>query len=47
MTGDRSKFIAIHYYDENSVNFGNDAPCLIKGKGSIKVTEKIICDNAY
>ena len=27
--------------------FGNDAPCLIKGKGSIKLTEKISCDNAY
>lgn len=24
-----------------------DAPCLIKGKGSIKITEKISCDNAY
>ncbi|WP_425279426.1 hypothetical protein [Enterobacter hormaechei] len=35
MTGDKSKFITLTYYDGNSVRFGNDAPCLIKGKGSI------------
>ena len=40
MTGDKSKFITLKYYDGNSVRFGNDAPCLIKGKGSIKLTEK-------
>ena len=47
MTGDKSMFITLTCYDGNSVRFGNDAPCLIKGKGSIKFIEKISCDNAY
>ena len=37
MTGDKNKFITQNYYDGNSVRFGNDAPCLITGKGSIKL----------
>ena len=45
--GDKSKFVTFTQYDGNSVRFGNDAPCLIKGKGSIKLTNKISCDNAY
>ena len=47
MTRDKSKFITLIHYDGNSVRFGNDTPCLIKEKGSIKLTEKISCDNAY
>ena len=47
MTGDKSKFITLICYDGNSVRFGNDAPCLIKGKGYIKLIDKISCDNAY
>ena len=47
MTGDRSKFSSLTYYDGSSVRFGNDVPCLIKGKGSIKLTDKISFDNAY
>ena len=47
MTGDKSKFITFTQYDGNSVGFGNNAPCLIKGKGSIKLTKKISCDNTY
>ena len=47
MSGDKSKFITLTSYDGNSVRFGNDAPCLIKGKGSITLTDKILCDNAY
>ena len=47
MTGDKSKFITMNYYDGNSVRFGNDALCLIKWKGSIKLTDNISCDNAY
>ena len=27
--------------------FGNDAPCLVKGKGSMQLTNKIKCDNIY
>ena len=45
MTRDKDKFITLNYYDRNSVRFGNDAPCLIKGKGYIKLIEKILCDN--
>ena len=41
MTGDKSTFITLTSYDGNSVRFGNDA------KGSIKLTDKISCDNAY
>ena len=47
MTGDKSKFITFTQYDGNSVRFGNDAPCLIKGEGSIKLIEKISYDNIY
>lgn len=47
MTRDKSKFITLNYCDGNSVRFCNDTPCLIKGKGSIKLTEKILCDHAY
>ena len=47
MTRDKSKFITLNYYDGNSVRFSNDAPYLIKGKGSTKLIEKILCDNAY
>ena len=47
MIGDKSKCITFTQYDGNSVRFGNDAPCLIKGKGSIKLTEKITCHDAY
>ena len=32
MIGDKSKFITLNCYEENSVIFGNDAPCWIKGK---------------
>ena len=39
MTGEKSKFITLNCYDGNSARFGNDAPCLIKGKGSIKLTD--------
>ena len=47
MTGDKSKFITLNFYDGISVRFGNDAPCLIKGKCPIKITDNILCYNAY
>ena len=47
MIGDKGKFSALTHYDGNSARFDNDALCLIKGKGSIKLIEKISCDNAY
>ena len=37
MTGDKSNFITFTQYDGNSVRFGNNAPCQIKGKGSINL----------
>ena len=40
MTGEKIKFITLNCYEVNSVRFGNDAPCLIKGKGSIKLIDK-------
>ena len=47
MTRDKSKFITLNCYERNNARFGNDAPCLIKGKGSIKLTNKISCENSY
>ena len=47
MTVEKIKFITLTSYDGNSVTFGNDAPCLIKGKDFIKLIEKILCDNVY
>ena len=47
MTGDKSKFITLNCYDGNRVRFGNDAPSLIKGKCSIKLTDKISFENDY
>ena len=47
MTGDRSKFETFEHYNGNNVRFDNDAPCLVKGKGSIKLTDKITCNNIY
>ena len=46
MTRDKSKFITLNCYDRNGVRFGNDAPCFIKGKGSIKL-QKIFFHNSY
>ena len=43
MTRDKSKFITLNSYNGNSVRFGNDAPYLIKGKGSIRLIDKIMC----
>ena len=37
MKGDKSKFITLNFHDGNSVIFFNDAPCLIKQEGSIKI----------
>ena len=47
MTGNRSKFSTFETSDGNNVKFGNDAPCPVKGRGSIILIEKITCDNTY
>ena len=47
MTSDGSKFSTFETYDGNNVKVANDAPCPIKGKGSIILIDKITCDNTY
>ena len=34
-------------YDGGSVRFGNNEPCCIKGKGSISLTNELVCNNTY
>ena len=45
MTSDKNKFKTFESCDGNSVKFGNDSPCPMKGKGSIVLIDKIICEN--
>ena len=40
MTRDKSKFVTFTQYNGNSVRFGNDASCLIKGKGPLNLQRK-------
>ena len=47
MTGDKDKFEDIGPYKGGCVKFGNDNPCIVKGKGTIQLTDKIKCDNVY
>ena len=47
MNGYKCKFNSLMHYDGNSVRFGNGALYLIKGKGSIKLIDKIMCYNSY
>ena len=47
MTGGKSKFEHLEYYDGGIVKFGKDEPCYVKGKGYISLTDELRCDNAY
>ena len=47
MTGDKTKFEHMEYYDGGSVRFENNEPCNIKRKGYISLTKELVCDNAY
>ena len=47
MTGDKDKFEDISPYKGGCVKFGNDIPCVVKGKDTIQLTDKITCDNVY
>ena len=47
ITRHKSKFITLEYYNGNSVRFVNDTPYLIKGKGSIRLIDKIMSNNSY
>ena len=39
-------FYKLEHYNGSSVKLSYDAPCYVKGKGSLKLNEKIKCDNA-
>lgn len=45
MTGDKQKFVKLEDYDRGYVRFGNDAPYLVKGKGSITLLDNARCDD--
>ena len=47
MTGDRYKFGDIGPHKGGCVKFSNDIPYVVKGKGTIQLTDKIKCDNVY
>ena len=47
MTSDKDKFLGIAPNNGGCVKFGNDIPCVVKGKGTIQLTDKIKCENVY
>lgn len=47
MPCDPIKFIKMEECDGGFVKFGNDAPYLVKSKGSISLNDKTNCDNVY
>ena len=47
MTSDKEKYENIGPYNGGCVKFGNDIPCVIKGKGTIQLIDKITSDNVY
>lgn len=47
MTSDWSKFLSLEEYDGGVVYFGNDAPCMVKGRGSISLNGKSSANNVY
>lgn len=47
MTSDKHKFVRLKDYDGDCVRFGNDAPYLMKGKGSITLLDNAKCDDVY
>lgn len=47
MTGDKNKFLNMEDCNGGIVRFRNDAPCVVKGKGSIALNNKKNCDDVY
>lgn len=47
MIGDKDKFEDIGAYNGECVKFGNDITCVIKGKGTIQLIDKITCKQIY
>ena len=47
MIGVESKFENMEQYDGGSVRYGNNDPCIIKGKERIVLPNGIKCENVY
>ncbi|GLJ51110.1 hypothetical protein SUGI_1088070 [Cryptomeria japonica] len=47
MTSDRIKFLTLNEFDGGVVRFGNNSPCMVKGKGSISLNGKSSADDVY
>lgn len=47
MISDKNNFIIMEECDGGKVRFGNGSPCVIRGKGSIALTNKINCEDVY
>lgn len=47
MIGDISKFDKLENSDGAFVKLGNDVLCLVKSRGSLRINDKIICDDSY
>ena len=47
MTGDKSNFEHMECYDGGSVRFGNNEPCIIKGRSCISLTNELVWDNFH
>lgn len=47
MTSDWSKFLTLREFNGGVVRFGNDSPCMVKGKGSISLNGKSSADDVY
>lgn len=47
MTSDKSKFLSLEEFDGGVVRFGNNSPCMVKGKGSISLNGKSNADDVF
>lgn len=47
MTRDKSKFLTLNEFDEGVVRFGNDSPCMVKGKGYNYLNGKNNIDDVF
>lgn len=47
MIGDKEKIISLEEFDGGVVRFGNNSPCMVKGKGSISLNGKSNADDIY
>ena len=47
MTSDKLKIVKLEDYDGGYVRFGNDAPCSVRGKGTITLLDNAKCNDVY